>query len=404
MRRVSLVFATIGVCAVFSFTAPAVASGADGSPSDEDEGASNSVPWDEAPHIDESTVPEPDGAYGDWQADVNVLVEELAYEYPDAFGYGVITMPGAAEIHFAHEIPRGLPEMAGVQYFDNLGYTQREAHEFALAAFELASASVSSNTNVAMQYLVVEELVSILVSDEGAAASVATAATTVTSSSLPLMIDVEYAPDLSDDQGEALGAGAVLRFPSSGNPACSSAFPVTASQGRQGILSAGHCPASVHYWKPGWDILAVTTSASYVWVSNGQGESGGYGGDARWYWSSGAFSGETYVGANHRRFTAAGNAVTGSQVCRYGITTGYACGTVRTTLATIHIENNAGVVVNIHPVTCITVHNTNNGDSGGPWFFNYTAYGVHSGGSAALGSCFTPMPRILGHFQLALLH
>ena len=399
---ISAGIAALVVVVAFSATSVsgAPASQASGAP---DVGGASS--FDDAPYFDPEVTPFPDGAQGVWQEEVQALVGELAAEYPEDFGYGAIIQPGLAEVHFSVDVPDGLAQLEGVSYVGALGYSEQQAHAFALSAYDAAVRLASEDATIAMQYLATEGRVRIFSDRHLDGSALAAAATTEArgTASTALEVEFEHVPDLESDQGEALDAGAVLRRPSDGTVVCTSAFSVAASQGRQGVLSAGHCPTSVHYWKPGWAILATTSTSEYRWVSSGQGEPGGLGGDARWYWSNTAFTGRTYVGTSYRRFASASNAIAGSQVCRYGATTGYSCGTVRTTLATISIGIGDGATINVHPVTCITTHNSSFGDSGGPWFFNYTGYGVHSGGSASLGSCFTPLPRILGRFDLSLL-
>ena len=359
--------------------------------------------FEDAPYLDPEVTPFPDGAQGVWQEEVQDLVGELAADYPEDFGYGAIIQPGLAEVHFAVDVPDGLAQIEGVSYVGALGYSEQQAHAFAMSVFDAALDRVPDDAAIAMQYVATEGRVSFLSDHQLDGNELASAAAVDARGSAVLDVVFEYVNDLGSDHGEALDAGAVLRSATTGEVICSSAFSVSASQGRQGVLSAGHCPTSVHYWKPGWAILATTSTPEYRWVSSGQGEPGGLGGDARWYWSNTAFTGRTFVGNNYRRFASASNAIAGSSVCRYGVITGYSCGTVRTTLATISIGIGDGATINVHPVTCITVHNSERGDSGGPWFFNYTGYGVHSGGGPSLGSCFTPLPRILGRFNLVLL-
>lgn len=71
----------------------------------------------------------------------------------------------------------------------------------------------------------------------------------------------------------------------------------------------------------------------------------------------------------------------GQYVCKYGLSTGYKCGRVRRTdyrPSSLYIRNPRA--------TFIVVHNKYNrdlsagGDSGGPWFYLNTAYGIHTAG------------------------
>ena len=71
--------------------------------------------------------------------------------------------------------------------------------------------------------------------------------------------------------------------------------------------------------------------------------------------------------------------VVGDPVCKYGRTTGYTCGTIEsktydpdgseTQFAATFIYVDGGDVNLSEP-----------GDSGGPWFYGTSAYGIHHGG------------------------
>jgi hypothetical protein len=71
------------------------------------------------------------------------------------------------------------------------------------------------------------------------------------------------------------------------------------------------------------------------------------------------------------------NVVIGETVCKYGRTTDYGCGEVEEKEADAHwVPNQTGRYISLK--RCDTDLNTE-GDSGGPVFFNYTAYGIMSG-------------------------
>ncbi|MGM1029891.1 MAG: S1 family peptidase [Actinomycetota bacterium] len=356
---------------------------------------------DEFPHIDPATVPEPDQRGSAWEGAVAIFVDEFRERYPEQIGEARITHPGTAVVTFAGELPADLPAFEGVSYEAELGFHEDEVTELVAQVSGSVHAIVSRDTPVAIMYLPFERRVVVYLGEERDEAQTSIVLEQVRVAldaivSLPgVTLAVQSDPSLTLDANEALGAGNVLRRPYSPYAAaCSSAFPVNAAGGKQGILSAGHCPHSVHYWQGGWDIFAYTPS--YSWIAGGTA-----GGDARWYWSSQAFSGETFTGSNFRRLSSAATPLAGSYVCRYGIGTGYACSTLDRTNGELQIQRQDGVLVPVRPLSCTATHISGNGDSGGLWFNGYVGYGVHSGGNSA-GSCFTPLPRVLSHFGLSL--
>ena len=71
------------------------------------------------------------------------------------------------------------------------------------------------------------------------------------------------------------------------------------------------------------------------------------------------------------------NVVIGQTICKYGKTTGYGCGEVEEKTADAHwVENQTGRYISLK--RCNTDLSTE-GDSGGPVFFNYSAFGIVSG-------------------------
>ena len=70
------------------------------------------------------------------------------------------------------------------------------------------------------------------------------------------------------------------------------------------------------------------------------------------------------------------NQAVGSVVCKYGMTTGYTCGTISSKTFDLGANHNATFVrVNNYP----SANLSEAGDSGGPWFVEGYAYGTHFG-------------------------
>ncbi len=94
--------------------------------------------------------------------------------------------------------------------------------------------------------------------------------------------------------------------------------------------------------------------------------------------------------------------VVGQSVCKYGVTSGYTCGTVE--MKTYQ----PSWITNANPVFVLVVNCgadiVDGGDSGGPVFYNYTAYGIVSGSSWGGVGCWADklIYNSLTHFSSAL--
>lgn len=66
----------------------------------------------------------------------------------------------------------------------------------------------------------------------------------------------------------------------------------------------------------------------------------------------------------------------GNQVCHYGVTSGYSCGFIRANDVCLTVDGESGC-----PYIEVSGANHAGGDSGGPWFFGSSAYGIHTAGS-----------------------
>lgn len=131
------------------------------------------------------------------------------------------------------------------------------------------------------------------------------------------------------------------------------------------------------------------------------------GGDFRWLWSSQMFSGQTHVNnGDLRTFRAAAIAPFNASACKFGNTTGYGCGTV--TVSGIYkdvtvMPEDGGGTYRAGPFRGVGTHITAGGDSGGPWFLNSVAYGVHQGTNLAGSiSVWSHVTNALTRFNLQL--
>ncbi len=157
---------------------------------------------------------------------------------------------------------------------------------------------------------------------------------------------------------------------------CNTAFAVEDIYGvlGRGVITAGHCSEShpTMYYK----LKALSVQN---WLKNGS-----Y--DVGFHTTTGlTITNQIQVASTgvFRRVTATksrDSQVVGEYVCKYAVVTGYTCGYISS-------KNFSSSGVDSPSPTFIRVNNTaasypdlsSGGDSGGPWFNNTTAYGVHHG-------------------------
>jgi hypothetical protein len=92
--------------------------------------------------------------------------------------------------------------------------------------------------------------------------------------------------------------------------------------------------------------------------------------------------------------------------CKFGNSTGYGCGQVAVSgiYETSQVSgDDGGGVYSVGPLRGLGSHITTGGDSGGPWFFGNTGYGIHFGTNlASTVSVFSHLPNALTRFGLQL--
>lgn len=93
---------------------------------------------------------------------------------------------------------------------------------------------------------------------------------------------------------------------------------------------------------------------------------------------------------------ALANPVVGQTLCKYGKTTGYTCDTT-------YLDNQCRDTY--CDMMTLVSRKASGGDSGGPWFWSTTAYGVHSGWVTIWGvarDMFTPINSGLSALGITL--
>ncbi len=147
----------------------------------------------------------------------------------------------------------------------------------------------------------------------------------------------------------------------------------------EGLVTAAHC--SGHYYYSGRDVLTYVAS---VPKSSG---------DIEYRKSTEAVGHEFYYGVgNYRDIDAPyGSATDDQSICFFGRTTGNHCDTVRN--PTICVGDFCNLVE-------MNNHETDGGDSGGPWYVGSHPYGVHKGSHVSLfkrRAIWTPINNTLNN-------
>lgn len=175
-------------------------------------------------------------------------------------------------------------------------------------------------------------------------------AVTTASSQVPVGVEVSINSGKVSDGFDTVYGGGHLST-------CTSAFSVRSSSYANGLLTAEHCGNTQAY--SGRKVLTF------------RGALGKSKGDVQWHSSSETAAASFYYTSGSRRaITATANAVPGQSLCKYGKTTSNTCDEVYKT------GQCRGDYCNL-----VMTHRrkADSGDSGGPWFWGNTGYGIHSG-------------------------
>lgn len=311
-----------------------------------------------------------------WRDNFAVAVNTVQQEYPGAFAGAAIVDARGAWVGFEADAPgpaigiidtfeKAHPEIA-VQVRSHVGFSEVELGE-AVAAVHYATLEAAGvgDASTVFDYET-RQITSTVVFDSVGAAAVdevrngATGrlvdsglenlldsiAINVVESTLPTFGGV-------DDNSAHIGGEAIST--------CTSGWSVSHWDGRSGIVTAGHCQAAQSD-----DGRALTHQTfhegmfgDYQWHTGPQTEPDDF------------YSGnDTQLEVNRRDVAGAANPVVGQVLCKNGKTTFKSCDTVRATQICYAGYCNLVEMEN---------QRADSGDSGGPWFYNYTAYGVHHG-------------------------
>jgi streptogrisin C len=207
-------------------------------------------------------------------------------------------------------------------------------------------------------------------------------------------VPVEVALTDDDVSQEVLSGGTALGIGNTQQLACTAGFTVrNARTGATGLITASHCPDNLNY------------ESRQILTFEGHGDSGQL--DEQWFSSSESVhnefisqkAGSTLI---RRKATAVAAPFVGMNVCKYGTVTAYGCS---------QVINGPTTTVNANGVTYANLwqvdgYITDAGDSGGPWYYGNTAYGIHYGDIPRGGadrSAFTSITAIEAATDLRVL-
>ena len=204
----------------------------------------------------------------------------------------------------------------------------------------------------------------------------------MTAAQMPAFVDLVTVPALSQPMAEWYG-GLPIRG-QNGN--CTTGFSIRRNtDGVRGVITAGHCD--------NLQIATFTGQGQYL-VYKGEKYEGPY--EVQWHTLAG------YTPVNKIQWSQSGatryitsikarnNQVIGAYVCKYGIESKYGCGNIADKNYLLVYGHQYPQPKTPFTNTFIRVSSSTNpflklGDSGGPWYNGYTAYGITSTGFGSNG-------------------
>ncbi len=335
--------------------------------------------------------------YG-WQSAFGAAVDAVEERYPGRFAGSSMqtTDVPSATIELTGEIP---PDVAGlitgvpvpVTVTGQAVHSEAEIREAVETAHYAARAEPSTG-QVSTEYA--EDIGAIVVTlydgptsavrRSGEMASVersAERAVSVEGGGFP--VEVEYGPE-GGAGSEAIRGGAIMTFPGTQRLACTSGWPVRSTDSElQGLITAEHCPNDLEY--SGRDVLTYRNR-----VPKSQG-------DIQAMSSTESVAREYYYGVGkYRKVYEVGRPREDQYLCKFGRTTGRTCDNVR------DLTTCRGDYCNL---VSMDEHTSDTGDSGGPWGYGDTAYGVHSGAHTSAfrtRSQWTPLYNTLSYMRVGI--
>lgn len=331
-----------------------------------------------------------------WQEDFAILVANLRSTYPDDFAGAKIEREGDPWISFRGVAPAGASAM--ISNFDGAvfgsnAFSRGDGPTYAVdigpgAGFsekELDSRLTSTYYSILGQADIVASasaaydqetgLITVRVQPTKSYGKANAADLTTLLAKRGLSEDDDIQVVVVDD----IQAGEDSIYGGQAMSSCTSGFTVTMNNSTRGVATAGHCPNSQDQ---GGYLLSFISEYQGTW------------GDVQWHTSATTEVDDFYAGststwyADLRDVGSRGSAVTGQSLCRNGWTTFKVCDTV------YELNHCSGSVCHL---TAMEHDWASSGDSGGPWYWANTAYGLHRGNKwwgFAYRDVFTPQQYV----------
>lgn len=298
-----------------------------------------------------------------WQEPFSALVDELRTEFPDDFAGARIEQADGADawVAFRGDAPdEALELLAGferqIAVHEQRGFTEAEIDDAVVDAhFEVRDhddvADVVTGRDLAEGQIEIDVTPA---SGVDADEVVVTFEDAIEPANSDITVEVQSSGEI-DYADETIYGGGHLST-------CTASFVVTNGSTR-GVGTAAHCGNAQSYFG---DSLTFMSEHNGSW------------GDFQWHrHTSRAHEPRFYSDyPTSRPVHGVGTATEGQSLCKYGKTTGYGCEQV---LSVNECQGDSCRLV------AMQSHITDGGDSGGPWFWNNTAYGVHKGWKSISG-------------------
>lgn len=313
----------------------------------------------------------------EFQREVDAVLDPLIEKYADTYSAAGYTEDGNAYIAFVGEVPDEveavLADHPRITARGDATLSEADAAEVNQAVADAVAEVLPDDGELTT--LVEPETgdVEVAINERRAEVPVETAAVEAYEEAAPapvsdqaeaaVTVDVDRTLENTD---EALTGGQALKTPGTTTLRCTTAF--TARSGSiMGVLTAKHCPQN----------LSVTSGDSLYSASIFTDSSEG---DAQWHRAK--ISGNAQFQYDWGRFRSVSShpvLKTGTRVCRFGAATGTGtgCDDVKYVSACTKYPNLSYTVCGLAMTEGTT--GSSNGDSGGPWFYGTSAYGIHSG-------------------------
>lgn len=304
-----------------------------------------------------------------WQNEFVHYADKMEKTFPDLFAGAVFNSDGEGSwIAFKEEVPEVAIQEAAtlpktVTLIGSRGYTEFElkseletVHDFVYHHDDIQNAQG--------YYDIEKGIITI------EAVPKATLSTTVKNKLLSelqniqlvnprLQLEINFVKHIeSDEDSKYIRGGGLLDN-------CTAGFTLRNSSGGRGISTAAHCKTSPYKYRN------HSGDGGWTMIYRQRAHSGTYGDLARYSVGSKTATRTFYYDWNKKRYaTAVASPRVGISVCNFGKTTGRTCSTV------YKLNTTRGIYKGL---TATKKSVTDHGDSGGPWYYGGTAYGVHSG-------------------------